>query len=622
MTKTKNHENSSLLSADQDVIWPHYGNDAGGTRYSTLDQINRTNVSQLKEAWTYHTGDVSHAAPKTAFEATPLMVNDLLYVCTPFNRVLALHPGNGTLQWQFDPKVDRHYSLEGALKCRGLAYWEGTSTDNDSNACKKRIFSGLMDGRLVALDADTGIPCIDFGDAGQIDTNKMQNHGKKMLDFISPPAIYKNLVIMGASIGDNTFANSVNGFVRAFDAITGQLVWEFDPIPEHLRDKTGAANTWAPISVDAERELIYIATSSPSPDYYGAARTEDIPYANATVALDANTGKPRWHYQIVHHDLWDYDLPAQPSLIEVKRNGETIPAVVQSTKTGFLFVFHRETGEPLFPIEERPVPASDVPGERTSPTQPYPTHPKPYAAQKLTADDAWGMMFIDRCLCKKAIKALKNKGMFTPPSLEGSLQFPGFAGGSNWGGIAYDAERQWVIINSMNVAAKVKLVPVSQDKKQMQTNNYGELELTHDAPYSMSRGIIMSIFGAPCSPPPWGQLTAYNINTGDIVWQIPFGRVKKGPFKTLRRWGSPNIGGPIITKGNLLFIGATLDHEFHAYDIETGKELWTGHLPAPAVATPMTYTWNGRQYIVIAAGGHGVFNTKLSDTLIAYALPA
>lgn len=608
--------------AAEDTLWPTYGNDAGGTRYSTLDQINRNNVTELKQAWVFNTGDVSTKKPKSAFEATPLMVNDHLYLCTPFNRVMALDPGTGALKWQFDPKVDRGYALEGALKCRGVAYWEDATVSTEAVAsCKKRIFSGTMDGRLIALDANTGAPCTNFGNNGQVDTTKLQNHGKKVLDFISPPAIYENLVIMGGSVGDNTFANSVDGIVRAFDAITGAVIWEFNPIPVAMQEKTGAANTWAPISVDKERGLVFIATSSPSPDYYGAARTEDIPYANATIALDAHTGIPKWHFQTVHHDIWDYDLPAQPGLIEIQRDGQTIPAVVQSTKTGFLFLFHRDTGEPLFPIEERPVPQSTMPGEKSSPTQPYPTKPVPYSKQSMTADDAWGAALIDKWLCKKEIRKLKNEGIFTPPSLEGSLEYPGFAGGSNWGSVAYDPARNLVIVNSMNLAARIKLVKTPAKQIREMEGNYGEFEPTMDGQYSMSRGIIMSIFGSPCSPPPWGQLTAYNMSTGDMAWQIPFGRVKMGPFKTLRRWGSPNFGGPMITKGDLIFIGATLDHELHAYDIDTGKELWTGHLPAPAVATPMTYTWKGKQYIVVAAGGHGVLDTKLSDAVIAYTLP-
>ncbi len=605
----------------KDTTWPTYGNDAGGTRYSQLDQINRTNVTNLKEVWRFHTGDVATTKPKSAFEATPLMVNDHLYLCTPFNRVLALDPGTGAQKWQYDPQIDKTYSLEGALKCRGVAYWEEKAAIAQGAVCKKRIFSGTMDGRLLALDADTGLPCADFGKNGQVDTTKFNNFGKKVLDFISPPAIYENLVILGGSVGDNTFANSVDGLVRAFDAYTGAVVWEFNPIPESMRNKTGAANTWAPISIDKERGLVFIATSSPSPDYYGGARTEDIPYANATIALNAKTGIPVWHFQTVHHDIWDYDLPAQPALIEINHNGHTTPAVAQSTKTGFLFLFDRDTGKPLFPIEERAVPQSTVPGEKTSPTQPYPTHPAPYAKQNMTADDAWGLLGIDKWLCKKEFKKLRNEGLFTPPTFEGSLEYPGFAGGANWGSVAFDPTRNFVIVNSMNLAARIKLVKTPAIETREIAGNYGEFEPTLDGDYSMSRGVIMSIFGSPCSPPPWGQLTAYDVSTGDIAWQIPFGRVKMGPFKTLRRWGSPNFGGPMITKGDLIFIGATLDHELHAYDIETGKELWTGHLPAPAVATPMTYTWNGKQYIVVAAGGHGVLDTHLSDAVIAYTLP-
>jgi quinoprotein glucose dehydrogenase len=617
---------SGVGNAQADVFWPSYGGDALGSKYSPLTQINTENVAQLRRAWVHHTEDVSDGTKggaKTTYEATPIMVDDALYVCSPFNRVFSVDPATGAQKWVFDPKIDRSISLEGALKCRGVAYWE--SADVSSNRrCQKRILSGAIDGRLFAIDAESGTLCEDFGNNGTVQVNDFPNEGKHRLDLISAPAIYKNLVIVGSSIGDNSFANMVNGMVYALDVETGELVWSFNPIPEDLQSSTGAANTWAPISVDEKRGLVVIGTGSASPDYYGASRTDPIEYANATVALDANTGEPVWHFQTVHHDIWDYDIPSQPALVTMEIDGQPKEVVLQTTKTGFLFVFDRDTGEPIYEVVEVPVPQSNVPGEKTSPTQPIPVLPKAFARQRITPDDAWGLVLIDKWQCRKKFEALQNEGMFTPISTEGSMQYPSFAGGGNWGGLAYDPETNVAVVNAMNLAASMQLLSTGEvdtpEKKSAHSDAGYELEPTRDAQYSMKRGIIMSMFGAPCSPPPWGTLNAINVSTGETLWEVPFGRVKKGPFKTLARWGAPNIGGPIITAGGLIFIGATLDNEFHAYDLKTGKQVWYDDLPAPANATPMTYEYQGKQYVVVAAGGHGVFDTDLSDALIAYTL--
>jgi quinoprotein glucose dehydrogenase len=475
----------------------------------------------------------------------------------------------------------------------------------------------------MAVDADTGASCPNFGAAGRIDLNTLQYHGQGQLHSTSPPAIYRDVVIVGGATYDNRWGDSLDGIVRGFDARTGAERWNWNPIPEALRDRVGGANTWAPISVDTERGWIFLPTGSPSYDVLGTARTDPIPHANAVVVLNASTGELVWSFQTVHHDLWDYDLPAIPVLARIPRNDGTVPAVLQPTKQGFVFVLDRLTGAPLFPVEERPFPASEVPGERAAATQPIPLLPAPVTSQSVTVDDAWGITPIDARECRAKLAALRNDGLYTPPSLQGSVLHPSFLGGTNWGGIAYDEASGLAVLNSSNLVASVTLIPrAAYDEQKHRPPGYSFYEM-NGSPYVLVRGVLRSKLGAPCNPPPWGRLTAIDMRTGETRWQIPFGRIEFGAaVKSLAAWGAPNQGGPIITAGGLVFIGASPDSSFRAYELATGREVWHADLPAPAIATPMTYAYGPgqRQFIVIAAGGHDRFETLKADAIVAFAL--
>src|SRR6266404_4393145 len=461
-----------------DADWPAYGRDPGGSRYSPLTQINRDDVKSLKVAWTYRTGaaDVKgRSAHNAAFEATPIFVDGTLYLSTPFNRVIALDPLKGTERWSFDPKVDLTTGYS-EVSSRGVSSWA------DRRSGKRRIYVATIDARLIALDATTGEPCKDFARDGQIDlTRDVRLVDRGDYQVTSPPAVIGDLIIVGSSIGDNRGVELERGVVRAYDARTGKLEWSWEPIPQADDDptrktwlagsatRTGAANAWSIISADPERGLVFVPTGSPSPDFYGGERKGNNEYANSVVALRASTGKVVWHFQVVHHDLWDYDVASQPMLITVKRNGRDIPAVAVGTKIGHLFVLHRETGKPLFPVEERPVPPSAVPGEEASPTQPFPKLPAAIVPQKLTEEDAWGITPADREECRRLIKSARSEGLFTPPSLQGTIVFPGNVGGMNWSGMSYDARRGLLIANTNRIATLVRLIPREEYNKLRQS---------------------------------------------------------------------------------------------------------------------------------------------------------
>jgi len=611
--------------------WPSYGGDPGGTRYSRLTQITTQNVDRLVRAWEYHTGDVSDGSGEisaTSFQATPILFDDKLILCTPFNRIVALDPRTGSAQWSYDPKVETRKSMSGktdggALRCRGVAAWTDASAPSDA-ACARRVYEGVIDGRLVAVDARTGRPCADFGTQGTVDVNALPHDGVGRISFSSPPAIFEDLVIIGSAIGDNVRTNLPHGYVRAFNARTGKLEWSWDPIPPEFAATTGAANVWAPISVDVKRALVMLPTTSPSPDYYGGERAGAMPYTSALVTLNARTGKPVWSFQTIRHNLWDYDLASQPALVDIRKDGVVRPAVAQATKMGFVFVFDRETGAPLFPIVERAAPKSDVPGEVTAPTQPVPSLPPPIAHQAIRTEDAWGLLggwlYFDRRACEKMLGELDNRGLYTPPSLRGSVNIPLYGGGSNWGSVAFDPESNLLIANTMNLVGMIRVVPRDQFAAVKKAHPDDEITAQAGTPYGMWRTVLLSPLGIPCNPPPWGELSAINLASGQIRWRVPLGQVKKGPFYTLESWGSPNVGGPVVTAGGLVFIGATMDQKIRAFDSMSGNKLWEAKLPAYAMATPMTYVSGGRQYVVIAAGGHGAMG-GWGDSVIAFALP-
>jgi quinoprotein glucose dehydrogenase len=633
------------------VEWPYYGADAGGERFSPLLQINRDNVSQLKVAWVYHTGDVSNGGKdrsKSGFENTPIVVDGRMYISTPFCRVVALDPESGRELWSYDPQIKKDTVYSEGFINRGVSTWMDPKRKPDE-VCRRRIFIGTIDARLIALDAASGKLCSDFGDGGQIDLRANIKNIEHIgyygeYEETSPPAIIDDLVIVGSAVGDNRALSEPLGTVRAFDARSGKLRWAWNPIPQDPKDPAwknwepedarveGAANAWPPISVDPDNELVFLPVGSASPDYYGGFRRGPGPYADSLVALHAKTGGLAWYFQTTHHDLWDYDNPAQPVLCTIHKDGMVIPAVVQPTKRGELFVFNRITGEPLFPIVEKPVPQSDVPGEETSPTQPFPELPPPLVPQSLTAADAYGEFYFDGKQCRARMEKLRNEGMFTPPSIQGSLQVPGNTGGMNWSGAAFDEHRQWLITNVNNLVAEVHLIPRAEFETQMNHSRGFDLEFAPQlgTPYAMSRVFMRSSFpGLPCNPPPWGSLVAVDLVSGQIKWSVPLGdssgiaREKTHlPIPDLHR-GFPSLGGAIVTAGDLVFIAGTLgDTHLRAFDIDTGKVLWTGDLPAAGNATPMTYQLaGGRQYVVIAAGGHAKFDSTRSDSIVAFALP-
>lgn len=599
---------AACSSTTRNVDWPAYAN-AGGTRYSSLAEIDRTNVSKLEVAWTYHTGETTFAKDseqKSTFEVTPIVVDGTMYLSTGFNRVIALDAATGQQKWIYEPLVDRSADYS-EVTSRGVAYWSKG----------KRIFEGTIDARLIALDAATGALAKEFGVRGTVDLTEGIAH-PRFGDYqvTSPPAVIGDLVIVGSSIGDNGGAELERGVVRAYDARTGALRWSFDPIAREQH--SGAANAWAPITADPESGMVFVPTSSPSPDYYGGLRLGKNEFANSIVAIRADTGAVVWSFQVVHHDLWDYDIATQPVLVEVRG----IKAVAVGTKMGHLFFFNRATGAPLFPIEERPVPASDVEGEQAWPTQPFPTMPPPIVPSKLSADDVFGIDDADRAACKSIIASLRHDGMFTPPSIRGTLEVPGNVGGMNWGGMSYDPARRILVASTNRLAAMVRLIPrADYDADRARSKGeriFGEYNRMSGTPFAMFRTIIASPKGVPCTPPPWGALTAIDVDRGAVRWESPFGGVTAIP-NLPPNIGSPNLGGS-ITSGGVVFIAAAMDEVFRAFDIETGKELWHAPLPASAQASPMTYRAGGKQFVVIAAGGHGKLHTKRGDAVVAFAV--
>jgi quinoprotein glucose dehydrogenase len=615
------HAILALLLLSGDVDWSAYGRDPGGTRYSPLAQVTRQNVTQLRPAWEYHTGalepksDLNNSA---AFEATPILVDGTLYLSTPFNQVIALDPVRGKELWKFDPHVNRSRGYS-EVTSRGVSTWLDPQAKK-GDPCQRRIFVGTIDARLIALDAATGKACEGFA---EIDLTK----GVNLMDFgdyqvTSPPAIIGDLVITGSSIGDGRHAMSERGIVRAFDARTAKLRWSFDPLPAGLRS-AGAANSWSVISADPERDLVFIPTGSASPDFYGGERPGDNGYANSVVAIKASTGKVVWHFQVVHHDLWDYDVASQPSLVTFRKGDRQIPAVVVTSKTGHFFVLDRETGKSLLPIEERAVPKSTVPGEEASPTQPFPKYDV-LAPQKFTAEDAWGITPADKAWCKSRLEGLDWRGMFTPPSLQGTIIFPGNIGGVNWGSSAFEPQRGLLVVASNRLSTIVKLIPRDNLRDEIKTaraNRFdAEFGMQRGTPYAMVREHLRAPSGLPCNAPPFSELIAVDIATGMKKWSVPLGSIPLLMGQAIP--GGIAMGGPIVTGGGLIFVAATTsEQKLRAYDIDSGKELWAGDLPASAQSTPMTFSIGGKQYVVICAGGHGKAGSKMGDSVVAFALP-
>jgi membrane-bound PQQ-dependent dehydrogenase (glucose/quinate/shikimate family) len=606
--------------------WRSYGNDPGGMRYSALSQINRNNVAQLQRAWTYHTGEIAlglgkSGARPTGFQTTPLVVGGVMYLSTPSGRVIALDAEAGTELWQFDPQAGM--SRRQFESHRGVAYWEGPSSNGKGR--EKRILFGTLDGRLIALNAETGKPCADFGNVGVVDLRKgLADNWPRSYGITSPPAIYKNYVMVGGRVPESP-SQGPSGDVRAFDVRTGKLVWRFHTIPQpgepghqtwegnSWQERTGV-NVWSIMSVDVERGLVFLPIGSAAYDFYGADRKGQNLYANSLVALSAATGKLVWHYQLVHHDIWDYDLPAHPNLITVRHNGRTIPAVAQVTKMGLVFVLDRRTGKPLFPVEETRVPQSKVPGEATWLTQPIPTKPLPLARHKpLTRDEISQVTPESKKYCTDLFNQLISGGLYTPAGLDLTLWFPGTLGGATWSGASFDPATGYLYVNVNEIGAIGAMKPQAEGAATVyrRASPWGEYARFWDQNQY------------PCQQPPWGTLNAVNLNTGELAWRVPLGVVDELTEQGVPQTGTPNLGGSIVTAGGLVFIGGANDGRFRAFDAKTGKELWVAKLDASGHATPISFQGkkSGRQFVVIAAGGGGYFSKTYADAVVAFALP-
>ena len=538
-----------------DTEWPNYGNDPGGMRFSPLTQINRENVSKLKVAWILHTGDISdggHDRRRSGFEATPIFVDQTLFVTTGFNRVIALDPETGQQKWAYDPKVDLTLEYGDGLISRGVSTWVDSKLQK-GQPCHRRLYEATLDARLISLDAVTGKPCIEFGEYGQVNLREVPGYRAGWYHMTSPPAIIDDLVIVGSAIDDNGRAAMPSGVVRAFDARTGAMRWSWDPIPltatptsdGKTERQVGAANAWSIMAVDPDRDLVFVPTGSASPDYYGGFRPGDDKWANSIVALRATTGEVVWGFQLVHHDLWDYDTASPPLLATLPHHGENVPAVIQGNKTGFLFVLNRDTGKPIFPVEERPVPKSDIPGEAAAPTQPFPVAPPPLTRQSLSVADAWGATPDDLQDCRQTFGSLRNEGIFTPPSFEGTLNVPGNLGGMTWSGYAFDPQHHLLITNTNNLVAKIKLIPRDAFWREGARSEDGEYSPQSGTPYGLFRRFIQSTSDLPCVAPPWGSLIAVDMTEGKIRWKVPLGSMqdfgkKQPPIPP----GSITLGGP------------------------------------------------------------------------------
>lgn len=609
--------------------WDSFHGQLSAQKYSPLDQINTHNVAQLEKAWQFHTGDVSDGTgklPATVWSATPIFANDTLYISTPFYRVFALDPATGAVRWQFDTQSKLKAVTQPALKTRGVAYW-AAKDPQPGQPCQKIVYLGTMDAQLFALDADTGKKCPGFADHGvlNIDTHNTI-HAKYPLSLLQPPTVVGDHLILGWAGKDWAYAEAPPGTLFSINARTGKVEWTFQALSDEMRKVSGTANVWTAVSADPGLGLVYVPISSPSPNYWGGFWPDEVPLVTSTTALDLETGKVVWSRQWVHHDVWDYDINAAPTLMDITVDGKKIPALMQSTKQGFLFVVNRKTGEDVWPIEERPVPQGDgsVKGEHLSPTQPFPTLPAPLLDQS-KKPKVWKLAdIVGGGECSRLWDQLEYKGMYSPPTTkgEGVLAYPDSAGGVQWGGVAFDPAGQTAVVNVSHTVQYIKLFDrAAYEKADSGAGNESGFAPQEGAPYGMRLEVAMNWLGMPCWQPPYGELVALDMHTGKVKWRRPVGASQKYGFFMPESWGSPTIGGPAITAGGLVFIGASMDSKVRAYSLETGEELWADQAQAPVVANPAVYSYKGREYVAFVAGGNSIIKDEVGDQLVVYALP-
>ena len=634
-----------FVSQVQAQDWVDFNGNRMAQKYSGAAQITPDNVKDLTVAWSLNTGDVyrgpggkpadsPYAVPgrgeiagKTSWQSTPLFVNNTVYVSTPFYRIFAVEPDTGKVKWIYDAFPKNPSKFHG--KNRGMSYW-AAANPVPGQPCQKMVYIGTVDGLLHGIDADTGKRCEGFGDHGIVNINQWNTINPKFpFELNQSVAIYKDTLIVGWAGVDWTWENSPPGSVFGIDARTGARKWDFQIIPETMRNRIGTANVWASMSVDEKNGLVYLPVSSPENNYYGGDRLEDIPYATSVTALHADGGQVAWSRQLVHHDIWDIDTNSAPTLVDIEKDGRTVPALVQATKQGFLYVLNRLTGEPIYPMVEKPVPASDVPGEKAAPTQPFVPVP-----ERTVPDHAPGISAIADLAslgqCSRDYAGYRDDGSFTPPSLRGSIEFPATIGGVEWSGGAVDPVTQTYVVNSSDVVQVYKLIKrdaFDAAYKQFQADRAAGKNAVppgspeYGSPYAAHIYTFLNKLGMPCWAPPYGTLSSYDLKTGQLLWKKPFGQVQYWGFYMPESWGSPTFGAPVITKSGLIFIGASMDSRVRAVDLHTGEVLWKHQVEAPAVSTPAVYTYKGRQYVVFAAGGNSIMAPRIGDQLVAFALP-
>ncbi len=610
--------------------WHAYGRTRFGDRYSPLEQIRPGNAIDLERVWHYRTGDTRRPGDpaETTYEVTPLKIDDTLYLCTPHSLVIALDAASGQERWRFDPEVPVNTNRQHQT-CRGVSYHERPNAPEDA-PCKRRVFMPTADARLIALDADNSRICSGFGEGGQLNLWQGMPVVKQGFYYsTSPPVVTQNLIVVGGAINDNVSVADPSGVIRAYDANSGDLVWNWDsgnpgetePIGPDETYTHNSPNSWSIMSVDPELGLVYVPLGTSSPDQWGGNRSPAMErFASSVTALSLETGQVEWSFQAVHHDIWDMDVPAQPTLLDLQIDGETVPALVQATKQGDVFVLDRRNGEPVVPVEEEPAPQGAARGDRVAPTQP--SSALSFAPDPVEGRDMWGVTMFDQLGCRIAFHKLEYRGPWTPPSTNGTLVHPGNFGVFNWGGVAVDPERQILFGTPAYLAFIHRLVPREDPQANLVSEGQPGLGENYGAPFAVELNPFLSVLGLPCQAPPWGYVAGANLRSGEIAYLRVNGTVRDlAPLPFPFEMGVPDLGGPVMTAGRVAFISGTLDRYVRAYDVTSGRKVWQDRLPAGGQATPMTYEQDGRQYLLVVAGGHGSLGTQEGDSVIAYALP-